>query len=828
MYFISKIGQAIFGTKNERELNKLQPLVDQINALESKIEALDDSSLRKKTSDLKAAYTSGQTLDDLLPEAFAVVREASKRTIGLRHYDVQLISGIALHKGWVAEAKTGEGKTLTATLPSFLNALAGKGVHVIVPNAYLAKRDATWVQPIFDFLGLTVSTAENSSSFTERQSAYEADITYTTNSTLGFDYLRDNMRLSDQQKCQRDLFYCIIDEADSILIDEARTPLIITGQADDSSELYQKIYALTSQLEYSEDNPKDLTILLKEKQVHLTEPGHDRINELLRGAKLIADGSDLYEVENIRITHYINACLKARFLYHKDIDYVIDQQQIIIIDESTGRKSIGRRWSDGLHQALEAKENVPIQKENQTLASITYQNLFRLYPKISGMTGTADTEATELNDIYQLTVLVIPTNKPMVRADHADKIYMNEEDKTNAIIEEVKTKHAVGQPILIGTTSIESSEALSKHLSSAKIKHNVLNAKHHEREAEIIAEAGRYGSVTIATNMAGRGTDIILGGDPSHNKNWQEEHQKVIESGGLHVLGSERHESRRIDNQLRGRSGRQGDVGSSQFYLSLDDKLMKRFASEQMKYFMTTLGMKKGENLSAPMLNRSIENAQNNIEAHYYDMRKNLLQLDNVANDQRSIIYQQRNELLSSESISDVIIDMLPSVAENICNQITQSIKVLDEKGCAHIHAALLKQLQVDLEVKTHSSIEALSILLTEKLKEKLAEQHEKIGEPFLSVEKKCLLSILDKSWKEHLSAMDHLRMGIQLRRYAQKNPAHEFKEEALTLFNQLLSKVKYATIHALCNVEITPPKPTMPSSGGYTIRVKDHAEKTS
>ncbi len=828
MYFISKIGQAIFGTKNQRELKKIQPLVDKINALEPEITALDDSALQQKTTDLKTAYASGQTLDDLLPEAFAIVREASKRTLGLRHYDVQMISGIALHRGWVAEAKTGEGKTLTATLPSFLNALAGKGVHVIVPNAYLAKRDATWVKPLFDFLGLTVETAENNSSFEIRKAAYEADITYTTNSTLGFDYLRDNMRTSNKQRCLRDLFYCIIDEADSILIDEARTPLIMTGQADDSSALYQQVYALTSQLEYSEENPKDLTILLKEKQVHLTETGHDRINELLRQAKLIADGSDLYEVENIRITHYINACLRARFLFHKDIDYVVDKDQVIIIDESTGRKSIGRRWSDGLHQALETKENVSIQKENQTLASITYQNLFRLYPKISGMTGTADTEATELNDIYQLMVLVIPTNKPMVRADHADKIYMSEEDKMQAIVEEVKTRHASGQPVLIGTTSIESSEKLSKHLSSAKIKHNVLNAKHHEREAEIIAEAGRYGSITIATNMAGRGTDIILGGEPSHNPNWQEEHQKVIESGGLHVLGSERHESRRIDNQLRGRSGRQGDVGSSQFYLSLDDKLMKRFASEQMKYFMTTLGMKKGENLSAPMLNRSIENAQNNIEAHYYDMRKNLLQLDNVANDQRSIIYQQRNELLSSESISDVIIDMLPSVAENICKQITHSIKVFDEKGCAKIHVALQQQLKINLEIAPNSTLDSLITSIAEKLKEKLSEQHKEIGDSFLQIEKQCLLTILDKSWKEHLAAMDHLRMGIQLRRYAQKNPAHEFKEEALALFDQLLSKIKYATIHALCNVQVQPARPAIKSSGGYTIRVNNNAETTT
>ncbi|MDC3181073.1 preprotein translocase subunit SecA [Gammaproteobacteria bacterium] len=826
MYFISKIGQAIFGTKNDRELNKLQPIIANINALEDTYSALDDAALREKTQSFKDAYTSGQTLDDLLPDAFAAVREASKRTLGLRHYDVQMISGIALHKGWIAEAKTGEGKTLTATLPSFLNALTGNGVHIIVPNAYLAKRDANWVKPIFDFLGLSVAIAENDSAFLDRQSAYRADITYTTNHTLGFDYLRDNMRTSNEHRCLKDFAYCIIDEADSILIDEARTPLIITGQAADSSALYQHIYQLTAQLQHSEDNPQDVIILHKEKQAHLTESGHDKMNELLHKTKLIAEGSDLYEVENIRITHYINACLKARFLFHKDIDYVIDQEQVVIIDESTGRKSIGRRWSDGIHQALEAKEKLPVQKENQTLASITYQNLFRLYPKISGMTGTADTEATELKDIYQLNVLVVPTNRPMVRTDHADQIYLNEEDKLAAIMKEVQTRHEKGQPILIGTTSIESSELLSKHLKNIKIKHNVLNAKHHEREADIIAEAGRLGSVTIATNMAGRGTDIILGGDPKENKHWKEEHKKVIESGGLHVLGSERHESRRIDNQLRGRSGRQGDVGSSQFYLSLDDKLMKRFASEQMKYFMQVFGMKKGENLSAPMLNRSIANAQHNIEAHYYDMRKNLLQLDNVANDQRSIIYQQRNELLVTDSISDVIDDMTAQVAQQMLTQIKQGITSFDEKSCAQIQKSVKSQLKIDITVSSNTTIEDLLEILKKQLMAHIIKQREQFGDAFIQLEKQCLLSILDRSWKEHLAAMDHLRMGIQLRRYAQKNPTHEFKAEALQLFDQLLAKVKYATIHALANIE--PQKPTMQSSGGYTITVNNNYEENT
>ncbi|UTC24686.1 preprotein translocase subunit SecA [Candidatus Comchoanobacter bicostacola] len=833
MLSISKIVQKIIGSKNDRRLKSLQPIVQKINHLEPLYSKLSDKDLIEKTQYFKEKISNGANLDDLLPDAFATCREAAQRVLGMRHYDVQLIGGIALHRGWIAEARTGEGKTLMATLPSYLNALTENGVHIIVPNAYLAKRDANTVGNVLRFLGLSVDVADNDQSFEERQTAYQADVTYTTNHTLGFDYLRDNMRQNNSDRCMRGLAYCIIDEADSILIDEARTPLIITGPIEDSSKLYQQIYQLIQPLTVSDPDAEhegDLTVLHKERQVHFTESGHDHINQILLKNELIPANSDLYDVHNIKMTHYINACLKGKFLYQKDVDYVVEKNQVVIIDESTGRKSIGRRWSDGLHQAIEAKENVAIQKENQTMASITYQNLFRLYTKISGMTGTADTEATELHDIYGLDVLVIPTNKPMIREDLADQVFLTEQDKVEAILDEVQKRHQLGQPLLIGTASIESSEYLSQVLHSKKIKHSVLNAKHHEKEADIIARAGCISAVTIATNMAGRGTDIILGGHPDQIENWTEAHAKVLQTGGLHVIGSERHESRRIDNQLRGRSGRQGDPGSTQFYLSLDDRLMKRFASDQVRNLMRKLGMKKGERLSASMLNRSIENAQRNIEGHYYDMRKNLLQLDNVANDQRSIIYQQRNELLAAEHISDVIDDMVPKVCHNIVKTIQRASSELGEAELRRIEELINIQFKTAVTLDDQTSFETLGSQLEKALHAKIAEQRTALADNYPSLEKRCLLAGLDKNWKENLAAMDHLRSGIHLRSYAQKNPTHEFKKDALAIFERMLEELKYTTLTLFSSLQLqTPQKPKQ--SGGYAItfnsKQQNHESKT-
>lgn len=816
----------IFGSRNSRMLRTLKPIVSEINALESHYQAMSDDELKKQTECFKKALTEGESLDDILPKTFAVVREAGKRVLNMRHFDVQLIGGIALHRGWVAEAKTGEGKTLMATLPAYLNALSGKGVHVIVPNSYLATRDAEWVGKIFTFLGLSVAAAINEDHPENRAQAYLADITYTTNNTLGFDYLRDNMRVEQNQKIQRDLNFCIVDEVDSILIDDARTPLIISGASEDSSQLYALIYKLIDTL----NEESEVTIDVKDQLVQLTDDGYEKLQQALYDSALIADSTSLYDLENTNICHYVNACLKAKHLKKRDHHYVVDKNGITIIEENTGRKAVGRRWGDGIHQGIEAKEGVEIQKESQTLASITYQNLFRLYEKLSGMTGTADTEASELKDIYGLDVLVIPPNKPMVRKDLTDIVYLTLDAKTRAIAAEVEQRHKTGQPILIGTASIEYSEHLSTLLQEKNIPHSVLNAKQHEKEASIIAKAGCLNAVTIATNMAGRGTDIILGGCPSDNSNWAEENKAVLEAGGLHVLGSERHESRRIDNQLRGRSGRQGDKGSSQFYLSLDDRLIKYFASEKMVGFLKGMG-NEDEPLSASMLSRSIENAQKNVENKYYDARKELLKLDDVANQQRKIIYIQRNELLATNDVSEIIESMvsfsvdklirqyLPGEGENSNWNITGLIKNISEQY----------GIQLDLNNKNQlSDIEntvrlALSSAIAERSKQTTPEHFQKI-------EQRCLMINLDRCWKEHLSAMDHLRQGINFRSYAQKNPTHEFKKDSFTLFEQMLEKIKICTVKHLCTlvIEQPKPKPQLSLGGNYTINVnptqkKDH-----
>ncbi|MEC7030606.1 MAG: preprotein translocase subunit SecA [Pseudomonadota bacterium] len=817
MSTVGKILTGIFGSRNSRTLKKLKPITQKIDEFGETLKPLSDDALKAYTETFKDQLSNGKTLDDIMPEAFAVVREASHRVLGMRHFNVQLLGGIALHKGWIAEAKTGEGKTLMATLPSYLNALTGEGVHVIVPNSYLAKRDAEWMGKIHTFLGLSVAAVQADDDYETKQKNYQSDIIYTTNHAIGFDYLRDNMRVDDHAKLIRSLNYCIVDEVDSILIDDARTPLIITGPADTSSELYEKIYQMIKDFPVaSEEAPGDVEINLQDRQVFLSDSGQEHIQKLLIEANIIAKNTTLFDLENTNIAHYINACLQARHLFQKDIEYVVDKDEVVIIEESTGRKAIGRRWGNGIHQALEAKESVSIKKETQTLASITYQNLFRQYHKLSGMTGTADTEAAELKDIYGLDVLVIPTNKPMARTDLTDMVFLSHSAKTNAIVKEIKTRHETGQPILIGTASIEYSEQLSDALTKQNITHQVLNAKQHEREAEIIADAGRLNAVTIATNMAGRGTDIMLGGCPDHHSDWKDQHDQVLKAGGLHVLGTERHESRRVDNQLRGRSGRQGDVGSSQFYLSFDDRLIKRFASEKVISMLRNMG-DENEAISAPILSRQIENAQKRVESKYYDARKELLKLDDVANHQRQIIYNQRNELLQAEHISEIITGMISFTTAQLINRFighdlhsASSVKDLEEH--------LQSQYNIHPDLSDGMTISDLTTSLNDTLQTRI-DEHKKLTseEMYIALEKQALLMVLDRTWKEHLSAMDHLKRGINYRSYAQKNPAHEFKKDSFALFEQMLEKIKLQTIRQLCLVQIKPP-PTTITPGGYDI----------
>jgi preprotein translocase subunit SecA len=830
----ANIFKKVFGTHNARLLKKLRKTVVAINALETDLEALSDEQLQAKTDEFKQRLADGATLDSLIVEAFAVVREASKRVYGMRPFDVQMKGGIVLHQGKIAEMRTGEGKTLTSTLPTYLNALTGNGVHVITVNDYLAKRDADWSRALFSFLGLSVGCNIPGIGQQEKRDAYNADITYGTNNEFGFDYLRDNMAFSPNDRVQRPLSFAVIDEVDSILIDEARTPLIISGAAEDSSELYTKINTIIPKLnqqdkEDEEDNHGEghFTVDEKGKQVHLTENGQLFVEELLASIGLLPEGESLFAAANIPLLHHVNAALRAHKLFTKDVDYIIkDGQEIVIVDEHTGRTMEGRRWSEGLHQAVEAKEGVKIQNENQTLASITFQNYFRIYDKLSGMTGTADTEAFEFNSIYGLETVVIPTNKPMVRDDRADKIYLSAAEKYEAIIKDIQDCVKRGQPTLVGTVSIENSELISSILKKEKIKHKVLNAKFHAQEAEIVANAGMPGAVTIATNMAGRGTDIVLGGNldveiealdnPTPEQiekvkaKWQERHDAVIEAGGLHIIGTERHESRRIDNQLRGRSGRQGDPGSSRFYLSLDDALMRIFASEKMGAMMKRLGMEKGESIEHPWVSRAIENAQRKVEGRNFDIRKQLLEYDDVANDQRRVIYEQRNELLDEGDIGKTIVNVRNDVMDTVISQYIPPQSLEEMWDVEGLEERLKGDFSLDLPLR--KMLEEDDKLYEEKLREFIVEKanaaydakEQAVGEQVLrQFEKAVMLQTLDSHWKEHLASMDYLRQGIHLRSFAQKNPKQEYKRESFELFSDMLDNLKIEVISILSRVQV-------------------------
>lgn len=832
----------VFGTRNDRLLRHYRKLVEKVNAFEPVLQKLSDAELQSKTPEFRARLAQGMSLNDLLPEAFAVVREASRRVMGMRHFDVQLIGGMVLHDGKISEMRTGEGKTLMGTLAAYLNALAERGVHVITVNDYLAKRDAEWMLPLYTFLGLTVGINLTQMSHNDKQEAYAKDITYGTNNEFGFDYLRDNMVYELEEHVQRPLHFAIIDEVDSILIDEARTPLIISGQAEESSELYGKVNKLIPHLivqkmkedEKDEDVPEarrgDYKLDEKNRQAFLTEQGHQKVEDLMIQEGLLKEGESLYDYSNIQLMHYFYASLRAHALYHRDVDYVVKNGEVIIVDEHTGRLMDGRRWSDGLHQAVEAKEGVQIQLENQTLATITFQNYFRMYEKLSGMTGTADTEAYEFQKIYGLEVVVIPTNKPMVRKDEADKIYLTQDEKFDAIIEEINRVRALGQPILVGTASIETSELLSSRLKKNKIPHQVLNAKQHEREATIIAEAGRPGAVTIATNMAGRGTDIVLGGNvkleiaelvnPSDVQiealkvDWQKRHDAVLQAGGLYVLGSERHESRRIDNQLRGRSGRQGDPGTSQFYLSMEDNLLRIFGGDRLLLMMRKLGVQKGEVIQHPMISRAIEKAQHRVEGHNFDIRKHLLDYDDVANDQRKVIYQQRLELLHAENVLQSVIELRAEVVDRLFHQFVPAGSMEEQWDISGLEKQLAQDFLVVLPLRewlekdSELHEENLKAKILEALEAHYIEKEKTIGvEALREAEKGIMLQTFDSHWKDHLSAMDLMRKGIQLRGYAQKNPTQEFKRESFNMFKDLLENIKYAFISTISKLEAATPE---------------------
>ncbi|MEO8464927.1 MAG: preprotein translocase subunit SecA [Gammaproteobacteria bacterium] len=879
----------VFGSRNQRLLKRYGSFVAAANALEASLTPLPDDAFLTKTAELKQRYAADADLDALLPEAFALVREAARRTLGMRHFDVQLIGGITLHQGKIAEMRTGEGKTMMATLAVYLNALTGKGVHLVTVNEYLAQRDADWMAPIYRFLGLTVGVIKSNQPTEEKRAAYAADITYGTNNEFGFDYLRDNLAFRPEDRVQRSLAYAIVDEVDSILVDEARTPLIISGRAEESTELYTRINQLipslkvhkpppgkandeieSSQVELLSVNgkslgtmstgqalakakegghhlieidvdaspakaqllvPGDYTIDEKSKQAHLTEEGHEYVEQLLSKAGLINEGESLYDPGNIRLMHHLTAALRAHGLFKREVDYIVRDDEVIIVDEFTGRTMVGRRWSDGLHQAVEAKEGVRVREENQTVASITFQNYFRMYKKLAGMTGTADTEAYEFQQIYNLEVVVIPTHMPMIRDDAADLVYLSQEDKFKAIIEDITECHQRGQPVLVGTTSIEASEFLSGLLKQHKVPHQVLNAKYHEREAEIIVEAGRPGTVTIATNMAGRGTDIKLGGNleaerakleaPTEaaiaalEKDWRERNAKVLEMGGLHIVGTERHESRRIDNQLRGRSGRQGDPGSSRFYLSLEDNLMRIFGDpERIKRMLSRAGMKPGEVIESALLSRQIERAQRKVEAHNFDIRKQLLEYDDVANDQRKVVYGQRQELMEAADISDAVrairADVVnATISEHVAPQSVE--EVWDKAG---LTKALENEFGVKFDVealleKDHSIEESrLRELVVQAADDAYAQKVSEIGPEIMhELEKGIMLRQLDSHWKEHIAALDYLRQGIHLRGYAQRNPKQEYKREAFEMFSAMLDRVKHETITILSKIQIRHPE---------------------
>jgi len=831
----------IFGSKNQREIKKLSKVVDRINSLEPEIQALSDDELKAKTAEFRQRFEGGESLDQLLPEAFAVVREAGVRVLGMRHFDMQMIGGMVLNSGKIAEMRTGEGKTLVATLPAYLNGLTGNGVHLVTVNEYLARRDAGWMGPLYEFLGLNVGVVVPGQSSEEKLAAYQADITYGTNNEFGFDYLRDNMAFRLQDKYQKDLAFAIVDEVDSILIDEARTPLIISGAVQNSQKRYADINALVPLLKKVDklpeksmierrmdgDEPLDGDFIVDEKsrQVELTDPGHEKVEDLMVSRGLLEEGESLYAATNLTLLHQLSAALRAHYLFNKEVEYIVQEQQIVLIDEHTGRTMPGRRLSEGLHQAIEAKEGVPIQNESQTLASTTFQNYFRLYRKLSGMTGTADTEAFEFNQIYGLDVVVIPTNQPMIRDDANDHIYLTTEEKFKAIVQDIITFRDQGAPVLVGTASIETSEVLSKFLNKEKIKHNVLNAKYHEQEAEIIAQAGRPGTVTIATNMAGRGTDIVLGGrwesevealeNPAPEQiekiktEWQKRHDQVIDAGGLHIIGTERHESRRIDNQLRGRAGRQGDPGYSRFYLSLDDNLMRIFASERDSNMMRGLGMGEGEAIEHKWVTNSIEKAQRKVEGRNFDIRKQLLDYDDVANDQRQIIYQRRNELMEADDISDVIETMREDVVNDHISLYIPPQSIEEQWDIPGLEQSLEGEFGVKLPVQQWLDDddtlyeESLRNRILDEVVKAYEEKCAQVGDNMRTFEKQITLQILDTLWKEHLGQMDAMRQGIGLRGYGGKNPKQEYKREAFALFEELLSTLQHEVIKFLCLVQI-------------------------
>ncbi len=832
---LSTLFKKVFGSRNDRLVKQYAANVRVINSLEPAMQALSDDQLRAKAEEFKSRYQAGESLDKLLPEAFAVVREGSRRILEMRHFDVQLIGGMVLNAGKISEMRTGEGKTLVATLPAYLNALSGKGVHVITVNDYLAKRDAEWMARLYNFLGLTVGINLSQMPHDEKQKAYAADITYGTNNEFGFDYLRDNMVFTAEERVQRSLNYALIDEVDSILIDEARTPLIISGQADDSIDLYVQMNGIAAQLvrQTEEEGEGDYWVDEKSQQVILSEAGHEHAEELLYKSGLLSEGLSLYDAASISLVHHLYASLRAQSLFHRDQHYVVRNGEVVIVDEFTGRMMTGRRWSDGLHQAVEAKEGVAIQKENQTLASITFQNYFRMYAKLSGMTGTADTEAYEFNQIYGLETVVIPTHRATQRKDQMDKVYRTSKEKYNAVIDDIKDCQSRGQPVLVGTTSIENSELIANLLNEAKLEHQVLNAKQHEREAHIIVQAGRPGVITIATNMAGRGTDIVLGGNPEPEialvrsnealsdaekesqiatlkAEWQVRHDAVLVAGGLHIIGTERHESRRVDNQLRGRSGRQGDPGSSRFYLSLEDQLLRIFASDRVSAIMERLKMPEGEAIEHPWVTRAIENAQRKVEGRNFDIRKQLLEYDDVSNDQRKVIYQQRNELLEATDVSETI----QAMREDVINQLVASHipagSVEEQWDVAGLEKSLVGETGLDLPLQ--KMLEDNPDLHEETLRDRIQtaaqeayQAKEVLATPEVvrQFEREVMLRVLDNHWREHLSALDHLRQGIHLRSYAQKNPKQEYKREAFELFSSLLDTVKSEVTKITMQVQV-------------------------
>ena len=835
---LAKIGKKIFGSRNDRLLKQFYKVVKEINALEPELEGYSDEALMALTDAYKERYHEGETLEELLPEAFATTREVSRRVLGMRHFDVQLIGGMVLNSGRIAEMRTGEGKTLVATLPAYLNAIAGQGVHVVTVNDYLARRDAEWMSTLYEALGLTVGVVVPDMTQEAKKAAYAADITYGTNNEFGFDYLRDNMSFRKENKMQRDLTYAIVDEVDSILIDEARTPLIISGPTSNNSELYIQIDGLIKDMSpQPADDPEapgDFVLDEKSRSAQLTEEGQDKVETLLSQHGLLPENESLYDPANIILMHHVDSAIRARFLYEKNVNYVVENGQVVIVDEFTGRKMQGRRWSEGLHQAVEAKEGVEIQNENQTLASITFQNYFRMYQKLSGMTGTADTEAYEFQQIYGLEVVVIPTNLPIAREDHVDQVYLTEAEKFNAIINDIEKCRERKQPVLVGTASIEASEYLSSLLNQRKIKHEVLNAKQHEREADIVAQAGKPGSVTIATNMAGRGTDIVLGGNfevevdteqarqqaelsesqiNELKQHWQKRHDDVLDAGGLHIIGTERHESRRIDNQLRGRAGRQGDKGSTQFYLSMQDKLMRIFASDRVTGMMQKLGMEEGESIQHPWVSKAIENAQRKVEAHNFDIRKHLLEFDDVANEQRKVIYEQRDELMETDDISELINSVRDEVVNQFIDQYIPPLSMSEQWDVEGLQQGLLAE--YGLEVPVTEWLEDTSVnedVLRRKVIEVVQQEHEQkealIGEPDMRrMEKMVMLNVLDSLWKEHLAAMDYLRSSIGLRGYAQKDPKQEYKRESFEMFQTLLDKIKSEMIRSLTIMKFRAPE---------------------